>query len=165
MTDEETIEEKAIEYVLATFYEDYSTEEKKDILKENSRYFRDRVNLFIKAYDMGQNDEFEFNNRMEIRNAKKMKELKVQIEKYKTEKNYYDNLCHNKTVECDDLRKGIKQFQSDNDKFIKKIEEIAEENEELKAQIKELKEHRDRLIQNNLKLAEDNLYFQLHYTN
>ena len=66
-----------------------------------------------------------------------------QIEKYKNEKKYYDNLCHKKTVECDDLRKGIKQFQSDNEKFIKRIDELQKENARLKWEVKEITEDND----------------------
>lgn len=59
----------------------------------------------------------------------KNEELEKQVEKYKAEKKYYDNLCHKKTVECDDLRKGIEQFQLDNEQFIKRIAELENENE------------------------------------
>lgn len=59
----------------------------------------------------------------------KNEELEKQVEKYKAEKKYYDNLCHKRTVECDDLRKGIEQFQLDNEQFIKRIAELENENE------------------------------------
>lgn len=53
-------------------------------------------------------------------------------------KKYYDNLCHKKTVECDDLRKGIEQFQLDNEQFIKRIAELEGQNKILTTRILEL---------------------------
>lgn len=100
-------------YICAKEYNNKCLSQKIEYIKE--------LETQIENYKLSENESKEI-----------IAELKAQVEKYKTEKNYYDNLCHKKTVECDDLRKGIKQFQLDNEQFLKKIEELEAPIEKIK---------------------------------
>lgn len=102
-----------------------------ELEKENAK-LRERLNSVNQT-----NNYYEEKERYALAEHNENIQLKAQIEKYKIEKEYYDNLCHKKTIECDDLRKGIKQFQSDNEKFIKKITELRGKLERVSEWVKE----------------------------